>query len=342
MALFPSFVVLVVLCSFLLSVDASDGDTDLIYKGCVEQCEKSGCVGDRCFQHYKFSSDGKPIDGPWYMHEPLYLEWKQWDCRTDCRYHCMLAREEERTKLGETPVKYHGKWPFRRIYGIQEPVAVALSALNLAMQFHGWVSFFILVYYKLPLRPDKKAYYEYTGLWHIYGILSMNAWLWSAVFHSRAVDLTEKLNYSSAVALLGFSLILAILRAFNVRDEATRVMVSAPLVAFVTTHIMYLNFYELNYGLNMKVSMLMAVVQLLIWAIWAGVSSHPARWKLWTVVVGGVVAMILETYDFPPYMGYVDAHAVWNAANIPLTFLWWSYIRDDAEFRTSALLKKVK
>jgi hypothetical protein len=31
----------------------------------------------------------------------------------------MLAREEERTKLGEKPVKYHGKWPFRRIYGIQ-------------------------------------------------------------------------------------------------------------------------------------------------------------------------------------------------------------------------------
>lgn len=67
----------------------------------------------------------------------------------------------------------------------QEPVAVALSAVNLAIQFHGWVSFFILVYYKLPLRPDKKTYYEYTGLWHIYGILSMNAWLWSAVFHSR-------------------------------------------------------------------------------------------------------------------------------------------------------------
>ena len=67
----------------------------------------------------------------------------------------------------------------------KEPVAVALSAVNLAIQFHGWVSFFILVYYKLPLRPDKKTYYEYTGLWHIYGILSMNAWLWSAVFHSR-------------------------------------------------------------------------------------------------------------------------------------------------------------
>lgn len=63
------------------------------------------------------------------------------------------------------------------------------------------------------------------------------------------MDLTEKLDYSSAVALLGFSLILAILRCFNVRVEAARVMVSAPLLAFVTTHILYLNFYKFDYGI---------------------------------------------------------------------------------------------
>lgn len=60
--------------------------------------------------------------------------------------------------------------------------------------------------------------------------------------------MTEKLDCSSAVALLGFSLILAIMRAFNVRDEAARVMIAAPLIAFVTTHILYLNFYQLDYG----------------------------------------------------------------------------------------------
>lgn len=65
----------------------------------------------------------------------------------------------------------------------------------------------------------------------------------------RDVDLTEKLDYSSAVALLGFSLILAVLRVFSVTDEAARVMVSAPLVAFVTTHILYLNCYQLDYGM---------------------------------------------------------------------------------------------
>lgn len=60
--------------------------------------------------------------------------------------------------------------------------------------------------------------------------------------------MTEKLDYSSAVALLGCSLMLAIIRAFSVKLEAARVMVSAPLIAFVTTHILYLNFYELDYG----------------------------------------------------------------------------------------------
>ena len=62
--------------------------------------------------------------------------------------------------------------------------------------------------------------------------------------------MTEKLDYSSAVALLGFSLILAVLRVFSVTAEAARVMVSAPLVAFVTTHILYLNCYQLDYGMS--------------------------------------------------------------------------------------------
>lgn len=65
---------------------------------------------------------------------------------------------------------------------------------------------------------------------------------------TRDVELTEKLDYSSAVALLGFSLILALLRALNIRDEASRVMFSAPVIAFVTTHILYLNFYQFDYG----------------------------------------------------------------------------------------------
>ncbi|OUZ99680.1 Per1-like [Macleaya cordata] len=330
--------------SYLVGVlNASIGDSNPHYKSCVEQCEKTGCIGGRCFQQCRFFSDGVSVDGPQYMQEPLYLQWKQFDCPSECKYHCMLDREKEREMLGLEPVKYHGKWPFKRVFGIQEPTSVLFSVCNLAMHFYGWLSFFILLHYKLPLRPkDRKPYYEYTGLWHVYGILAMNAWFWSVVFHFRDVDLTEKLDYSSAVALLGYCFIMSILRAFSVRDEAARVMVAAPLIAFVTTHILYLNFYKFDYGLNMKVCVLMGVAQLVIWIVWGGLTRHPSRRKLWVVTVGSALAMLLELYDFPPYKGFIDAHALWHAATIPLTYLWWSFLKDDAKFRTTNLIKKVK
>lgn len=48
------------------------------------------------------------------MQEPLYVQWKQWNCRSDCQYFCMMQQEKEREALGLKPVKYHGKWPFKR------------------------------------------------------------------------------------------------------------------------------------------------------------------------------------------------------------------------------------
>ena len=64
----------------------------------------------------------------------------------------------------------------------------------------------------------------------------------------RDTDLTKKLDYSSEVAILGYSLIVSIMRSFQVRDEAARVMVATPLLAFIATHILYLNNYKMDYG----------------------------------------------------------------------------------------------
>ena len=77
----------------------------------------------------------------------------------------------------------------------QEPLSAALSAVNLLMHFTGWLSFFLLVNYKLPLRTQtKRTYYEYTSLWHIYAILSVNAWFWSTIFHTR-YEIAQSLQY---------------------------------------------------------------------------------------------------------------------------------------------------
>lgn len=88
-------------------------------RACLQECEETGCVAQRCFPHCNFSSGGGSIDGSWFLQEPLYLQWKQWDCQGNCRYYCMVDREKEREAAGYGPVKYHGKWPFKRVYGIQ-------------------------------------------------------------------------------------------------------------------------------------------------------------------------------------------------------------------------------
>ncbi|KAG5384222.1 hypothetical protein IGI04_035692 [Brassica rapa subsp. trilocularis] len=132
----------------------------------------------------------------------------------------------------------------------------------------------------------------------------MNSLFWSAVFHTRDVDITKRLDYSSAIAILGFSLIVSILRTFDVRVEAARFMVSAPVLALVTTHVLYINLYKIDYASGL--------------------------------------AMLLEIYDFSLYGRYFDAYSIWHLATVPLTILWWSFIRYDAEFRTSSLVKKSK
>lgn len=97
---------------------------------CVSECEISGCVGQECFPQCNSSSNG----GPWYIQEPLYLQWKKWGCQGDCRYQCMVNRERERETLGQAPVKYHGKWPFKRVLGIQ--VSFVLQSLLDSGCFH--------------------------------------------------------------------------------------------------------------------------------------------------------------------------------------------------------------
>ena len=92
----------------------------------------------------------------------------------------------------------------------------------------------------------------------------------------------------------------------------------------------------------MKVCLIIGVAQLLLWAVWARVSQHPSRGKLQVVVYGGALSVLLLIYDFPPYWELVDALAVWHAVTIPLSYIWWSFIKDDAEYTTLTLLKKAK
>ncbi|VVC98601.1 unnamed protein product [Leptidea sinapis] len=55
-----------------------------------------------------------------------------WNCRDECRYHCMWRTVQGFLERGYTIPKFHGKWPFKRILGVQEPASTLASLLNLA------------------------------------------------------------------------------------------------------------------------------------------------------------------------------------------------------------------
>lgn len=335
-----------VLCALLGSCHGSVGDEDTGFRSCTEQCQKTGCINSTCFENCRqiIVNNGMQNVSGYFELQSWFSGWQLWDCASECEYQCMIQRELERHLEGQLPVQYHGKWPFKRLISLQEPASVTFSIANLAMHLKGCLSFLNLIFYKLPQKSQgrKSPYYEYSTLWIIYGLLSMNSWFWSSIFHSRDLRITERMDYISAVAVIGYTLIIAIIRTLNLRIEAARVMVASPIIAFVSTHILYLNLYNFDYGLNMKICVAMGIIQLLLWTFWGWFTHHPARFKLWFVVLFGSSAMLLEIFDFPPIWGIFDAHSIWHAVTIPLTYFWWSFIKDDAVYRTHYLTSMMK
>lgn len=71
--------------------------------------------------------------------------------------------------------QYYGKWPFWRFAGMQEPASVLFSILNLLAHWGGVRKIQARV---LDTHPMKKYY-------TMFAFASMNAWVWSSVFHTR-------------------------------------------------------------------------------------------------------------------------------------------------------------
>ena len=140
------------------AVYASSGDRDPHFQRCLTQCDTEIC-----------KSDSQP-------YVPALALWlTQWSCLDNCKYSCMHWNTDLDIQSGEGIQQYYGKWPFHRYGGMQEPASVAFSLLNLWFHVLGSRK----VRRRVPHDHPMKAYY----LW--WSAININAWFWSAVFHSR-------------------------------------------------------------------------------------------------------------------------------------------------------------
>lgn len=113
----------------------------------------------------------------------LILKLTMWNCESECDYTCMNIITDGHRATGSKIHQYHGKWPFVRILGIQEPASVIFSLFNGYYHYKGL---------KKYLKVQGINQHNYRSILFWYGTSAVNVWFWSAVFHTRDFPFTEK------------------------------------------------------------------------------------------------------------------------------------------------------
>ena len=230
-----------------------------------------------------------------------------------------------------TPEKYHGKWPFQRVLGLQEAASSFFSLANGGAHVMGLR--------RLQARLDEvpgvgRATYPWWTLWLIYGFLNCGMWVASATFHAYDSPLTEAMDYGSVVLVFAFSSLVACARAAGPRPRHW-----APfgvLFALAGAAYAWCQFgggaggRGFDYGLNTQVILAVGLGNSALWLAWGSAVRHPALPVLIRFHAVIWAASVFELWDFPPILGVLDAHAVWHALTPPAVLLWWHFVAEDA------------
>lgn len=171
--------------------------------------------------------------------------------------------------------------------------------------------------------------YPYYWLWLVYSLVNANAWLWSSVFHCRDTRITERFDYFSADLTVTVGLGVSLVRVLALQTAPQLLGLGLLLGGGLLQHAYYMAFIKFDYGYNMKLCIAVGLATALTWLVWVSRVRHPGRRILYQFMALVHVAMLLEVLDFPPLFWLLDAHALWHAATVPLTYLWYQFVFAD-------------
>ncbi|KAJ2743440.1 hypothetical protein GGI20_003738 [Coemansia sp. BCRC 34301] len=298
---------LLILLLLALSAVASSGDRQPSFKACVKSCIAKDC-----------SPEAPPLSAV------LRALW--WTCESNCDYKCqrkltVAAQSHARGVVHQ----YHGKWPFVRIMGVQEPASVIFSLLNGVMHLRSWK----LVRQGIPVRHPMRRWLS------IFIVIGSWTWLCSTIFHIRDFPLTEKLDYFSAGLNVLYIFFLSMARMLRLKTwRQTRALAVCCAVPYVL-HIAYLSLVKFDYGYNMMANAMVGLLSNIIWfvvAFQAYRNGQPFWWKPAVLILFTDLAFSLEAFDFSPFLDTLDAHSLWHAATIPIVTQWYDYLVKDAKW----------
>jgi len=295
------------------------GDQSPVYKKCLQECQSGRCQGTSL--------------EAWAVSQAFLEKAIGWTCGQDCSYSCMWRTVEVYGQHGRVP-QFHGKWPFLRLGGMQEPASVIASLLNLV------TNIYMVIWFTKRVSNQAAMYWVWVG----YGLTAVNAWIMSSVFHTMDTPVTEMADYFSALTT-----VLASFLAFNLRITATssspvRLAIVTAFVAFFAHHVFHMATVHFDYGYNMKVNVASGGLNCISWLAWFFLHRRDGPHILYGVGAVLLVAssVALELLDFPPIYWIVDSHAIWHFATVPLPLLWFRFAAADALFHQKQNLKEEK
>lgn len=245
-----------------------------------------------------------------------------WNCPSECDYTCQHIITDQRVVAGQSIEQFHGKWPFHRVLGVQEPASVIFSGLNFWAHYSGLVSIKAAIPQSYPLR-------KYYVLLAYFGMAS---WTFSMLFHTRDFPFTEQLDYFAAGASVLYGMYYTPIRVFRwdrggpQAQSLLRIWTAFCILLYIG-HVSYLKYYAWDYTYNMAANVVCGIIQNMLWS-WFSFNKYMESGRSWAVWPGVVVAwvlcaMSLELLDFPPFWGTLDAHSLWHAGTVFPAFLFY-------------------
>ncbi|CAF1104164.1 unnamed protein product [Adineta steineri] len=310
-----TFYILFLIFSTNLIVFGSPGDNHYLYRACLNHCKQINCSTPLGLKEFE-------------VKQTLFEYIFQWSCPDECSYECMWKTVNQMTSNGQSVVQFHGKWPFVRLFGVQEPASTLFSILNLLSNY--------LFGYRVLRRYLRYGVHPLYSMWIVFCFICMNAWIWSTIFHTRDKPLTEIFDYIGAISLVFAQFACCLIRVgYRTKYMRLAKLATLFLFCFFIYHAYYLLFIKMDFGYNMTINIIVGLFNVICWLLWSIYHFMSGKIYVWRCALSVVLTMIfvgLELADFPPIGWTIDAHSLWHFSTIFLPILWYRFVVDDSRY----------
>jgi len=129
-------------------------------------------------------------------------------------------------------------------------------------------------------------------------------------------------------------------------SKRLRPLLDIVFIAAYVGHVSYLTLLpRFDYAYNIAFNLALGLTNNVLWTLYSlprslsfihRFPSRPKSYRPKFVTKAGIFVVVttaasaLELFDFPPWRGVIDAHALWHLATVPIALLWYDFLLEDS------------